>query len=77
MILPTKHIPASQSILGVGAVLLRHLSRERTVSELWERVRVVKEVGTFERFVMALDLLYAVGAVRLEGGLLRTSRIGS
>jgi len=77
VILPTKHIPASQSILGVGAVLLRHLSRERTVSELWERVRVVREVGTFERFVLALDLLYTVGAVRLEGGLLRSGRTRS
>ena len=64
-------------MLGVGAILLRHLSRERTVSELWERARTVKEVGTFERFVLALDLLYALGAVRFEAGLLRSARIRS
>jgi len=74
VILPTKHIPLRQSLLGVGGILLRHLDRKRTFSELWERVRAVREVGNYQRFVLALDLLYAVDAIALEEGLLRRKR---
>ena len=74
MILPTKHISASQSLLGVGATILRHLDQDRTVSGLWELCRGAPEVGTFERFVLALDALYTVGAVDLLDGLLHARR---
>lgn len=70
MILPTKHIPEDQALLGVGAELLTHLSCARTVSSLWESVRTLPNVGTFERFVLAATLLYAVGAIDLRDGLL-------
>jgi len=71
MILPTKHVPARQSLLGVGGLVLHNLDSERTLSDLWERVRLAPEVGTFKRFVLSLDLLYAMGAVTMEAGLLR------
>ncbi len=71
MILPTKHIPARQSLLGVGAVLLRRLRRPRTAAALWERVRGDAKVRTFSRYVLALDLLHAMGAVDLVDGILR------
>lgn len=71
MILPTKHISTNQSILGVGAELLAALARPRTVSSLWDEVRERPTVATFERFTLALDLLYACGAVTLMEGLLR------
>lgn len=71
MILPTKHISTKQSLLGVGAELLVSLIRPRTVSSLWDEVRDRPTVATFERFTLALDLLYACGAVTLSEGLLR------
>lgn len=71
MILPTKHVSTQSSLLGVGAILLRHLDRPQTVTELWERVRIAPEIGTFQRFVLALDLLYALGAVSHQQGHLR------
>lgn len=69
MILPTKHIPAQQSLLGVGAVLLRALRRDLTVSALWDEVR--SNLCTFERFVLGLNLLYTLGLLELKDGLLR------
>ena len=69
MIHPTKHIPAEQTLLGAGAVIFSELSRARTVTDLWEAVREAKAVGTFERFVLALTMLYSLRAVRFEGGL--------
>lgn len=70
MILPTKHIPASSSLLGVGAILLKYLDRPQTVTSLWETVRKVPEVATFERFSLALDFLYAIGIVEFDEDLL-------
>lgn len=70
MILPTKHIPEDEALLGVGATLLKWLDRPHTVSGLWERVRAESNVGTFERFVLASNLLYLVGAIDLRDDLL-------
>lgn len=45
-----------------------------TVSSLWERVKDSPEVPGFERFVLALDLLYIMGAITLEDGLIRRTK---
>ena len=71
MILPTKHISPEESLLGVGAIVLERLYGRQTVTRLWEQLRASTQVATFERFVLALDLLYALGAVEFEDGLLR------
>ena len=71
MILPTKHIRPEQSILGVGAVLLAQLRRPMTVTALWEAVKTDDRVGTYERYILTLDLLYMIGAIHFSEGLLR------
>lgn len=70
MILPTKHIPLNQSMIGLGALLLKKLDRPRTVSGLWRKIRFIPEVGTFQRFVIVLDFLYALGLIQFRNGLL-------
>jgi len=74
LILPTKHISTSYSLLGVGAKILEQLYQPKTVSSLWSAVTTIPEVATFERFVLTLDLLYAIGAIEIETGLLRRCR---
>jgi hypothetical protein len=69
MILPTKHIPQNEALLGVGATVLAHLQGPMTVSGLWERLRSEPNVGTFERFVLASNLLYLIGAIDIKNGL--------
>ena len=75
MILPSKHITEEQALLGVGAVVLTQLERPQTVTSLWERVRNERAVGTFERFVLALDLLHITGVVDISQGMIR--RLGT
>lgn len=70
MILPSKHITEEQALIGVGAVILRNLERPETVTSLWGKVRDNRSVGTYERFVLALDLLHIMGTVSLSHGLL-------
>jgi len=71
MILPTKHIKLSNSLLGVGATLLNYLDRNRTVTSLWNETRTLPEIKTFDRFTLGLDFLFMMGVINFQDGLLR------
>jgi hypothetical protein len=71
MILPTKHINPLDSLLGVGALILERLKTTKTVTQLWDEMRELPQVLTFERLVLGLDLLYMMGLVELDGGVIR------
>lgn len=72
MLLPTKGVTADRALVFVGAEILRELDRPTTVSALWTAVqsnrRELPQAGslTYDWFVLALDWLYAVGAVHLD-----------
>lgn len=70
MILPTKHIPTSHSLLGVGAQIIAAVERPKTLVALWDQLRDQPEVGTFARLVLALDLLYTMDVIDLVDGLI-------
>ncbi|MCP5473455.1 MAG: hypothetical protein H7A19_01255 [Rhodanobacteraceae bacterium] len=76
MILPSKHLPQDRALLTVGAHVLAYLANPKTVSALWEELNrddaglaVTPRRITYEWFLLALDLLYALGAIELESGL--------
>ena len=73
-LLPNKHIPASRSLVGVGALILKRLAAPSTVSGLWEKVKIKPEIGSFHNFVLALNFLYAIGAIEFERGFLSRSQ---
>lgn len=79
MILPTKHIRPERALLTIGAEILAKLRRPMTVSRVWDEVRRRRgETAepapiSYDWFVLALDLLFAVGAIEFEDGLLRRS----
>lgn len=70
MILPTKHIPAEAALIGIGGKVLASLAKPQSVSAVWDTTRRAKVVSTFSRFALALDLLFIIGAIRIENGLL-------
>ncbi len=70
MIFPTKHVPPGHSLLDAGATLLSALEIPATVSDLWERVRNHVSVQEFERFMLALDLLYLLNVIDYRDGVL-------
>jgi len=77
MILPTKHVRADRALLGVGAELLRILRRPCTVSKLWDELRAGRSGAathapiSYDWFILALDLLFIMGAIELERGIVR------
>lgn len=79
MILPTKHIRPDRALLGVGADILAGLAKPTTVSGLWDRMRRRRTASNayavldYRWFVLALDLLYMIGAIEFERGVIRKS----
>lgn len=79
MILPGKHLSPQRALIGVGADILAQLDRPRDVSELWDRVRVVRAgrpaaAITYDWFVLALTFLYAIRAVDEADGVVQAAR---
>jgi hypothetical protein len=74
MILPTKHLPLERTLLAGGAQLLSLLARPSTVSELWDHARGETAFPSFDHLVLALDVLFALGMIGLDGGRLKRTR---
>jgi hypothetical protein len=77
MVLPSKHLPQNRALLSIGSVVLSLLRKPKTVSAVWEELRVssVERLSntpdlTYDWFVLVLDLLFSLNAVELSGGLL-------
>lgn len=66
MIMPTKYIKENEALIGVGATLLGFINENGNISSLWENVKHEEFVGTYERFVLALDLLFLLGLVDIH-----------
>lgn len=77
MILPAKHLSAERALLSVGGHLLEHLDVPQTVSSLWDSVRARRDTEdprapiSYDWFILALDLLFMVGAVTVNRGVVR------
>jgi len=75
MILPSKHLSQDRALLTVGAAILRRLSHPITVSALWGQMprsvvdQKVPSPLRYDGFVLALDLLFLIGAIELREGL--------
>ncbi|MDD2753431.1 MAG: hypothetical protein PHT44_02390 [Candidatus Portnoybacteria bacterium] len=71
MILPDKNIKLSNSLIGVGSVLLGEIRRPCSVSSLWEKNNKIPEVNNFEKFVLTLDLLHLLDLITIENNLIK------
>lgn len=70
MILPTKYIPASDSVLGRAGAILPLRENNPTVSELWNSYRTARPEDSFDSFTTALTLLFMLGVVTINTGVL-------
>lgn len=74
--MPTKHIKTENAIIGVGGEVLAQLEIGKTISRLFSDLQDVREQGglptlQFDWFLLSLDFLYAIAAIRLDDGLIR------
>ncbi|MEO3978122.1 ABC-three component system middle component 6 [Streptomyces sp. CAU 1734] len=76
MITPTKGIAPDRCLLAIGAQILLQLEEPRSVSQAWSRLRAWRTEHahtspvSFGWFVLALDVLYSMGAIELDQDVL-------
>jgi hypothetical protein len=76
MITPTKGIAPQRALLTIAAQISLTLTEPMTVSQAWSALKSWRAKNAnnaalaFSWFVLALDVLYALDALRIEGGLI-------
>ena len=70
MILPDKNIKLQYSLLNCGTIVLKELNDPQSISYVWEKVKGNKQITGYEKFLLTLDFLYIIKAIKLENGLL-------
>lgn len=79
MIIPTKTINFSESLLGLGAYILSELTTPKSVDELWEAYQAERKKKaylakqSFEKMVMALIFLYSIDSIVECQGVIKKS----
>lgn len=70
-LIPHKHVRFSDSIIGLSGYLRQLLSEPHTLDELWAQIdrdfSGWQSRPSFTHMVLAVDVLYAIGAVQLVG----------
>lgn len=80
MLTPTKGIAPDRALLAVGAQIMQELDGPVTISQAWARLKARRAAlghrspVSFGWFVLALDVLHALGAVELRDDLLMPRR---
>ena len=77
MILPTKHINFSKSLLGFGGYILSLLETAKSIDGLWEQYQKdykrKKYPGkhTFDNLILTLIFLYTAGCIFEQEGVIK------
>lgn len=76
MLLPSKHLPFAESILGLASYILQNLDTPASIDHLWNKYREdirKKEFPvhhSFDNFMLALVLLYGINTIEEMNGSL-------
>ncbi|WP_417659141.1 ABC-three component system middle component 6 [Pseudidiomarina sp.] len=66
MIMPSKYLREDEALVGISAALLPLVQKNDNLTALWESAKKIDTIGSFERFILALDFLYLLGLVDLH-----------
>jgi hypothetical protein len=82
LVFPDKHIRFSESLLGLGSMILSSLTSPKHVDNLWQELRNTQNDSglfcnhNFENLVLAIDILFAMGMLKMTpGGFLQVTEI--
>jgi hypothetical protein len=70
VIMPNKNITIRYSLLHCGALVLSELRESDTVSSLREKTKKHDAFSSYEKFILTLDYLFAIGVISLRDGLI-------
>lgn len=73
MILPSKHIRFSESLLGLGGILINLIKEPLSIDEIWFKFSEINNnkkklpaYHNFDNVVLALNYLFLIGAISLD-----------
>lgn len=72
MILPSKHIRLSESLFGLGGILLDIIKEPMTIDEIWHKYNKINNkpifpaYHSFDNVVLALNYLFLIGIINLD-----------
>jgi hypothetical protein len=71
MILPTKHIRISESLIGLGGFLVKLLNEPMSIDQLWIKYSKHNDKGfpayhNFDNLVLSVNLLYIMGIIDIN-----------
>lgn len=73
MILPTKHIRFSESLLGLSGIILNLISEPMTIDEIWYKYSEINNsknkfpsYHNFDNLVLATNCLFLIGAIEID-----------
>jgi hypothetical protein len=76
MIVPTKHINFSQSLLGFGSYILKKIEVSKSIDDIWKEYQydyknnIYLTKHTFDKLLLTITFLYSIGAIEeKEGGI--------
>lgn len=70
MLIPSKYEDVSKNLLTIGADIIKSIRGRRNIYTLYKKVtelRRDKYQISFDKYLLALDFLYALGKVDLDG----------
>ncbi|MDP1596913.1 MAG: hypothetical protein Q8L70_08650 [Methylotenera sp.] len=74
MVFPDKHIRFSESLLGLGSFVLASLNTSSHIDNLWQELKKTQNhdglfsTHNFENLVLAVDILFALGLLKMTPG---------
>lgn len=66
LLLPTKHTTVSESLLRQAEVLYASIDTHAPIAEAWVRCRDMTDGISFGRFVLMLDILFALQVIEID-----------
>lgn len=75
MIIPSKHINFSKSLLGFGSYILLKLEKPMSIDDLWSSYKedvnsqIYNYLHTFDNLIMTLIFLYSIDAITEKNGI--------
>ena len=73
MVIPNKSFILSKSLIGIGAIILEHLTNNdhnKNIDMLYEEILNTNQID-FKEFSMSCAFLYAVGIVETNNDIIR------
>lgn len=77
MIMPSKHINFSQSLLGFGSYILLKLETPKSVDDLWTeyqadlKAEIYNAPHSFDNLNLTLIFLYGISAIEEQNGIIK------